>query len=118
MGRLSTHVLDVVGGRPAVGVEIDLDRLGGDGGWVRLKQALTNADGRTDEPLLAGAAFQTGTYLLTFHMAAYFRRTGAPVSDPPFLDAVPIRFTLAEPGGHYHVPLLASPWSYSTFRGS
>ena len=118
MGRLSTHVLDVVAGRPAAGVAIDLHRYGADGSAALVKHVVTNADGRTDEPLLIGAAFQTGTYTLTFHIAAYFRRTGSPTADPPFLDSVPLRFTIAEPDGHYHVPLLASPWAYSTYRGS
>ena len=80
--------------------------------------AATNADGRTDAPLLSGGSFRTGAYELVFHVGAYFRGAGVPVAEPPFLDAVPIRFTLAEPDGHYHVPLLVSPWSYSTYRGS
>ena len=118
MGRLSTHVLDTVNGRPASGVAIDLHRLDAGGNWTLVKQTRTNADGRTDEPMLAGDAFRTGAYQLTFHIAAYFRGAGIKTAEPPFLDAVPLRFTIAEPDGHYHVPLLASPWSYSTYRGS
>ncbi len=118
MGRLSTHVLDTVAGRPAQGVAIELHRLAPDGSWALVVETSTNADGRTDAPLLAGDAFQTGTYMLTFHIGAHFKRTGAPAASPPFLDVVPLRFTMAEPDGHYHVPLLATPWSYSTYRGS
>jgi 5-hydroxyisourate hydrolase len=118
MGRLSTHVLDTVAGGPAAGVEIELHKLSEDGAWLAIKRTATNADGRTDEPLLAGDAFGTGTYMLSFHIGAHFQRTGAKTASPAFLDVVPLRFTIAEPGGHYHVPLLASPWSYSTYRGS
>lgn len=118
MSRLSTHVLDTASGRPAMGVEIDLHRLEAGATWVLVKRTCTNADGRTDEPLLAGAAVSIGTYMLTFHIGDYFRATGAAVSEPPFLDVVPLRFTIAESDGHYHVPLLATPWSYSTYRGS
>jgi 5-hydroxyisourate hydrolase len=80
--------------------------------------ATTNADGRTDAPLLAGAAFRAGTYELVFHVGDYFRARGTATADPPFLDLVPLRVGLAAPDGHYHVPLLVSPWSYSTYRGS
>jgi len=118
VGRLSTHVLDQTQGRPASGVAVDLHVLEPDGSWRALKQARTNADGRTDAPLLSGAEFAVGTYMLTFHLGDYFRRGGAALSDPPFLDLVPLRFSVAEPDGHYHVPLLATPWSYSTYRGS
>ncbi len=118
VGRLSTHVLDQVHGKPASDVAIDLHVLGADGGWRSLKQVRTNADGRTDQPLLAGAEFKTGTYMLTFHIGDYFRQHRTSSSHPPFLDVVPLRFTIAEPDGHYHVPLLATPWSYSTYRGS
>lgn len=118
MGRLSTHVLDLVRGKPAKDVAIDLHLLEPDGTWRLLKQARTNADGRTDQPLLAGAEFKSGTYMLTFHVADYFARHGTASSGPPFLDLVPLRFTISEPDDHYHVPLLATPWSYSTYRGS
>jgi 5-hydroxyisourate hydrolase len=115
MGRLSTHVLDLVQGRPAQDIAIDLQVLDPEGSWRTLKQVRTNADGRTDAPLLAGAEFKTGTYMLTFHVGDYFRAGSA---DTPFLDLVPLRFSIAEPDGDYHVPLLATPWSYSTYRGS
>jgi 5-hydroxyisourate hydrolase len=118
MGRLSTHVLDNVSGKPAADVAIDLHILEADGSLRQLKQARTNVDGRTDQPLLAGADFKTGTYVLTFHIADYFRKIGKLGEGAPFLDVVPLRFTIAEPDGHYHVPLLATPWSYSTYRGS
>jgi len=117
MGRLSTHVLDTVNGRPAAGVAITLDRLGPDGSRERLAAVVTNADGRTDAPLLAGALVP-GTYELGFAVGAYFRTLGTALPEPAFLDLVPLRFGIAEPDGHYHVPLLASPWSYSTYRGS
>ena len=118
MGRLSTHVLDTVSGRPARGVAIELHRLEASGAWVALKTTQTNADGRTDAPLLTGDEFRTGTYMLSFHIGDYFRSANVATGQPPFLDVVPLRFTIAEPDGHYHVPLLATPWSYSTYRGS
>jgi 5-hydroxyisourate hydrolase len=118
VGRLSTHVLDQTQGRPAPDVAIDLHVLEPDGSWRAVKQVRTNADGRTDQPLLAGAELKAGTYMLTFHLGDYFGRRGATLPDPPFLDLVPLRFSVAEPDGHYHVPLLATPWSYSTYRGS
>ena len=117
MGRLSTHVLDTANGRPARGVAIELFAVEGEGRRSIVRTA-TNADGRTDAPLMAGEAFRMGTYELVFHVGAYFRGLGAAIADPPFLDLVPIRFAIAEPDGHYHVPLLVSPWSYSTYRGS
>ena len=118
VGRLSTHVLDQTQGKPAAGIAIDLHVLEPDGSWRALKQVRTNADGRTDQPLLSGAEFKVGTYMLTFHLGSYFRQAGSAPSDPPFLDLVPLRFSIAEPDGHYHVPLLATPWSYATYRGS
>ncbi len=118
MGRLSTHVLDTAKGRPAAGMRIELHRLAADGQWQNVKAVETNADGRTDGPLLIGESFAVGTYMLTFHVADYFHRAGGALASPPFLDVVPLRFTMAEPEGHYHVPLLVSPWSYSTYRGS
>ncbi len=117
MGRLSTHVLDTVKGGPARGVRITLTRLDG-ASREPLKAVLTNADGRTDEPLLIGDSYRPGRYELEFHMGDYFAAAGAAQASPPFLDVVPIRFTIAEADGHYHVPLLCSPWAYSTYRGS
>jgi 5-hydroxyisourate hydrolase len=114
MGRLSTHVLDTAHGRPAAGIRVELYG----GGGALLAERIANADGRTDGPLLAGDDFRPGGYELRFHVAAYFRAVGVTLPDPPFLDVVPVRFALAEPDGHYHVPLLVSPWSYSTYRGS
>ncbi len=118
MGRLTTHVLDTANGRPAGGVRIELLALGEDGGRTPLVTLTTNDDGRTDQPLLAGAAFKPGRYELVFHIGAYFAGLGTQQPDPPFLDTVPLRFGIADATAHYHVPLLASPWSYSTYRGS
>ncbi len=117
MARLSTHVLDTVNGKPAAGVVIELFRLEGEARSL-VKTTVTNSDGRTDEPVLTGEAFRTGVYELVFHIGSYFRTIGVAAAEPAFLDAVPIRFGIAEPNGHYHVPLLATPWSYSTYRGS
>jgi 5-hydroxyisourate hydrolase len=117
MGRLSTHVLDTVTGKPAKGVAIELFAV--EGAQRRsVVRTITNADGRTDAPLMIGDAFHTGAYELVFEVGAYFKALGTPMADPPFLDVVPIRFAIAEPDGQYHVPLLVSPWSYSTYRGS
>lgn len=118
MGRLSTHVLDTAHGGPAKGVRIDLHRLDGVDTWVKVTTTETNADGRTDQPLLIGETYKPGTYLLTFHVGDYFRARGTKLSEPAFLDVIPLRFACAEADGHYHVPLLVSPWSYSTYRGS
>ena len=114
MARLTTHVLDTARGRPAAGMAIALYALSPDRRLV--KQLTTNGDGRTDAPLLEDAA--TGAYELVFDVAGYFRAAGVALANPPFLDAVPIRFAIAEASGHYHVPLLCTPWSYSTYRGS
>jgi 2-oxo-4-hydroxy-4-carboxy-5-ureidoimidazoline decarboxylase len=116
-GRLSTHVLDTHGGRPAAGVTIELFELSA-GEHVPIAKAATNRDGRTDAPLIGGRPLPIGRYELRFHVGDYFGRTGAPQHDPPFLDVVPVQFAVAEPEGHYHVPLLVTPWSYSTYRGS
>jgi len=116
MGRLSTHVLDTSNGRPASGVSIELSRCD-DTGWTRLAAVRTNADGRTDAPLLAGP-LTPGRYRLVFEVGAYFRALGAALAEPPFIDQVPVEFGIADANGHYHVPLLVSPWSYSTYRGS
>ncbi|MBX9828702.1 MAG: 2-oxo-4-hydroxy-4-carboxy-5-ureidoimidazoline decarboxylase [Xanthobacteraceae bacterium] len=118
VGRLSTHVLDTVSGRPAPGVKIALHEIGASARGL-LKETTTNADGRTDAPLIGGEPLRIGTYELSFHIGDYFAKTvGKLPADPPFLDVVPIRFAIAEPEGHYHVPLLATPWSYTTYRGS
>ena len=117
MGKLTTHVLDTANGCPAAGMAVALYRLEADGAML-LQRLTLNHDGRADAPLLAGAAFQPGRYRLVFSVAAYFRARGTELAQPPFLDEVPIDFGLATLGQHYHVPLLASPWSYSTYRGS
>lgn len=109
-GRLTTHVLDIVTGRPAQGIRITLHEIGGSARAL-LKESITNTDGRTDAPLIAREPLRIGTYELTFHIGDYFGDSG-------FIDAVPVRFSIAEPEGHYHVPLLATPWSYTTYRGS
>ncbi|HTC89460.1 MAG TPA: hydroxyisourate hydrolase [Bryobacteraceae bacterium] len=116
MPRLSTHVLDTSRGKPAQNVRIDLHRC--DGGRRHIKSVATNADGRTAEPLLSGDRLETGIYELTFHAGDYFRSVGIELSDPPFLGDVVIRFGLSDPAADYHVPLLLSPYGYSTYRGS
>jgi len=116
-GRLSTHVLDTHAGRPAEGVKIELYEIGASA-TALLTDAVTNADGRTDAPLLSGAPLRVGRYELRFHVGAYFAKRNLALPEPAFLDIVPIRFAIAEPEGHYHVPLLVTPWSYSTYRGS
>lgn len=118
MAGLTTHVLDTTRGRPAGGVAIELYALGADGARTLIAQATTNADGRTDAPLVAPGEARVGVFELVFHIGAYFRAHGALVAEPPFLDLVPIRFAIADPKAHYHVPLVATPWSYSTYRGS
>jgi 5-hydroxyisourate hydrolase len=115
MGRLTTHVLDTASGKPAAGLTIELYRVGEPD--ERLAVATTNADGRVDRPLLEGADLTKGVYELRFHAGDYLRRS-ASLADPPFLDVVPIRFGVAAPDEHYHVPLLLSPYGYSTYRGS
>ena len=116
MGKLTTHVLNVATGTPAAGMRIELRALA-DGSRVA-SAAQTNADGRCPAPLLEGAALRSGRYSLTFHVAAYFRSLGFELPDPPFLDEVVIDFGVADASQNYHVPLLVSPWSYSTYRGS
>ena len=115
MGRLTTHILDTANGRPAAGVEIRLYSLAGD--RTECASAQTNSDGRTDSPLLDGDAMQAGTYELEFDIGSYFAGLGVTSGDPSFLDTVVIRFGV-NADEHYHVPLLVSPWSYSTYRGS
>jgi 5-hydroxyisourate hydrolase len=117
VGKLTTHVLDTAGGRPAAGMRIDFAAVGPKGP-TPVATVHTNAEGRTDRPLLDGDAMRTGEYELTFHVADYFRGQRVPLADPPFLDRVPLRFAIADAGAHYHVPLLCSPWAYSTYRGS
>ncbi len=117
---LTTHVLDLASGRPAAGMRVDLVRLGA-AGEETLKTIRTNADGRGDGPLIARGEAVSGVHELRFHVGAYLGagRDGAPEdAPPPFLDVVPIRFGLDADGGHYHVPLLVSPFGYSTYRGS
>jgi 5-hydroxyisourate hydrolase len=118
MGRLSTHVLDTVAGGPAAGVRIDLHRLEPSGQRHLVCVVTTNADGRSDAPLLAGAMMQAGSFELTFHVGDYFRALHPGMTAPGFLEQVPVRFQIMDPGGHYHVPLLVSPHAYSTYRGS
>jgi 5-hydroxyisourate hydrolase len=116
MTRLTTHVLDTAAGIPARNMTIELHSL--DGGPELLRRVETNGDGRVDGALLEGADLRSGRYSLTFHVADYFRSRGVALPDPPFLDLVVIRFGIADTQQHYHVPLLVSPWSYSTYRGS
>ncbi len=115
MGQLTTHVLDTAGGRPGAGIGVKLFSL--ENGRHLVASAVTNDDGRTDSPLLEGDSFRPGVYELEFSVAVYFAETGAAQSDPPFLSDVVVRITLSA-GESYHVPLLVSPWSYSTYRGS
>lgn len=115
MSRLTTHILDTAHGRPAAGVAVRLYRLSPERSL--LKSTVSNDDGRTKAPLLEGAEFESGNYELEFDMGPYFNSQDAELSKPPFLDTVVIRCSL-QAGEHYHVPLLASPWSYSTYRGS
>jgi len=113
MARISTHVLDTSRGEPARGLAIDLHFRS-----KLLKSAVTNRDGRTDHPLVTSDRLEPGVYELTFHAGDYFRQAGVELSDPPFLSDVVVRFGVADPAGNYHVPLLLSPYGYSTYRGS
>src|SRR5262249_49037179 len=115
MGRITTHVLDTAAGRPAAGMKVVLTRL--DGTPEAIAGAVTNADRRIDPPLLEGAALAAGHYEIVFHVGDYSRTRGLGLPEPPFLDLVPLRFGVAE-DAHYHVPLLVSPFAYSTYRGS
>lgn len=116
-GRLTTHVLDTMSGRPGAGLLVELYRLDG-GERALVKSVHTNDDGRCDAPLLTGDSFSPGRYELVFHVAGYFAAAGVDLPDTPFLDQVPVRFGIARPDQHYHVPLLISPYGYSTYRGS
>jgi 5-hydroxyisourate hydrolase len=121
MGKLTTHVLDLSSGTPAAGMRVQLHAspsspLTATAGV--LAEFHTNADGRAAQPLLEGAALLAGRYTLVFHAAEYFRRKGMQLAEPPFLDEVTIEFGIADPEQNYHVPLLVTPWSYSTYRGS
>jgi 5-hydroxyisourate hydrolase len=117
MGKLTTHVLDTARGCPGAGIRIELFRLA-DGARTRLADTTTNADGRCDAPLLEGARLEAGRYELVFQAGAYFAASGVALPEPPFVDEVVLRFGIADTAAHYHVPLLVSPWSYSTYRGS
>lgn len=116
-GRLTTHVLDTARGKPAAGLAIELLRIEGAKHYP-VKTVTTNADGRVDQPLLAGADLTTGVYELLFHAGDYLRESGVSLPEPAFLNIIPIRFGIADPSAHYHVPLLISPYGYSTYRGS
>ncbi|MBS0558404.1 MAG: hydroxyisourate hydrolase [Proteobacteria bacterium] len=117
MGQLTTHVLDTHAGKPAGGMRIELFKLDGDA-RARIRSVATNADGRIDGPLLQGDALVVGGYELDFHTGDYFRSRGVVLPQPAFLDRITIRFGIADAAAHYHVPLLLTPWSYSTYRGS
>ncbi len=117
MAGLSTHVLDTAQGVPAAGVSIELFELV-DGERRLVCDTVTNDDGRTDAPLLSAEQMRAGVFEIVFHVGAYFARRSTAGSQPGFLDQVPVRFTIADPSQPYHVPLLASPWSYTTYRGS
>jgi 2-oxo-4-hydroxy-4-carboxy-5-ureidoimidazoline decarboxylase len=117
-GRLSTHVLDTHSGKPAAGIAVELIELSELGDSRVVTRAVTNADGRTDQPLIGGRPVPIGRYELSFSIGKYFAERGAALSDPPFLDQIPLRFAVSEPEGHLHVPLLVTPWSYTTYRGS
>lgn len=118
MGKLTTHVLDTAQGRPAANLQIQLWQDDNHEGKKLLKIIHTNGDGRTDEPLLEGDNLKSAVYEIVFFVGDYFAGQNLNTSDPPFLDRVPIRFGIADVNAHYHVPLLTSPWSYSTYRGS
>lgn len=117
MGKLSTHVLDIAGGKPGAGVAIELYAVDGAGRSL-LKRDVTNQDGRCDAPLLQGDAMRAGHYELVFSAGDYFARQGVALPEPRFIDRVTLAFGIADPEQNYHVPLVVSPWSYSTYRGS
>jgi 2-oxo-4-hydroxy-4-carboxy-5-ureidoimidazoline decarboxylase len=117
-GRLSTHVLDTHSGKPAAGIPVELVELSALGENRIVTRTATNHDGRTDQPLIGGRPVPIGNYELRFAVAGYFASRNVPLSEPPFLDSIPLRFSVADPEGHLHVPLLVTPWSYATYRGS
>lgn len=117
-GKLSTHVLDNHAGKPAPGIALELIELANLGESRVIARGATNADGRTDQPLIGGRPLPIGRYELRFSVGKYYAERGVQTPDPPFLDEIPLRFAISEPEGHYHVPLLVTPWSYSTYRGS
>lgn len=117
-GRLSTHVLDTHSGKPAPGIALELVELSALGENRVIARTTTNADGRTDQPLIGGRPVPKGHYELRFTVAGYFADRDVKLSDPPFLDVIPLRFAVADPEAHLHVPLLVTPWSYATYRGS
>ena len=117
-GKLTTHILDTGRGCPAPDVQIELWTIDSAGQRSLVKTSRTNQDGRTEQPLLVGAELKSGLYELVFNMGAYFQQTSPNLAQPLFLDLIPIRFGVVDPNVHYHVPLLASPWSYTTYRGS
>lgn len=118
MGRLTTHVLDTANGRPAAGLALTLRRIDANGTAEVVLETTTNADGRCEGPLLEGGDFRRGRYELTFSVAGYFADQGQALDDVPFLDDVVLRFGVDDPTQHYHVPLLVSPFGYTTYRGS
>lgn len=118
MSHLSTHVLDTAHGCPAAGLRLHLQRVAADGSAQTLKTQVLNSDGRTEAPLLAGEEMATGRYRLLFEVAPYFRALGVVLPEPPFIDTVQIDFGIADAAARYHVPLLVSPYGYSTYRGS
>ena len=117
MTTLTTHVLDIAAGKPAAGMRIDFSVKSGEG-YRLVKTVHTNEDGRAPEPLLGPREMAAGRYELVFYVAEYFARAGVTGAQPAFLDTVPVRFGIAHPAEHYHVPLLVSPWSFTTYRGS
>lgn len=117
-GRLSTHVLDTHSGKPAAGIAVELVELSDLGASRIVTRTITNSDGRTDTPLIGGRPVPIGRYELTFSVGGYFAERNVAMSDPPFLDSIPLRFSVSDPEGHLHVPLLVTPWSYATYRGS
>jgi 2-oxo-4-hydroxy-4-carboxy-5-ureidoimidazoline decarboxylase len=117
-GRLSTHVLDTHSGKPAAGISVVLTELSNLGEARVIARAVTNSDGRTDQALIGGRPVPIGRYELMFSVGDYFATRNVPMSDPPFLDQIPLRFSVSDPEGHLHVPLLVTPWSYGTYRGS